>query len=493
MNKVAKAVGAFVLTAGLIIAPMSAYATETVPAVSEECVPQDAYDETIIVTPEVPKVDAIPAIPEVLEVSHFEYQRYSWTGGPLEIAPTELPPSANWQANTTNYEGAGHGTDPVNIAFQMDDPYKGNGDWFFWTKTKVIDQAYIPGVPEVPEVPAIPAVTKVVHHDAVTCEQPPVDHNECESGLSTHSTNLVNLWGNVDTRSSGHYEYVENGLHVWTTDNTSQAKVSLGQVISFPLHDTGVLGIDWTGSTPAPGLNLFINFGADGNGTLVYESVYGQDLWLTNGSSAVVKANAPVNGGGNGSQWHGTIDQWLSVYPDATVTGIAFSLGSGVLGDGVINSITVGCGVHTFDYVAQAAEPEALVEARSVVSEPDCDTHLVTTVNSTRTTGPASYDAQTNVWTRGAFLDWVQTNIETRATTAEECPEPEVTPTPTPSTEPTPIVTETPVAVEHLAATGNDATLTFGLVISGIVLALAGVFAILFPMVRPRKYGPIRK
>lgn len=200
-------------------------------------------------------------------------------------------------------------------------------------------------------------------------EEPPV-LNECVTGQSTHSTNLNNLWGNVDTRSAGHYEYVEGGLHVWTDDNSSQAKVSLGQAISFPLHDTGVLGIDWTGSTPPPGLNLFVNFGADGNGTLVYESVYGQDLWLTNGSSATVKANAPVNGGGNGSQWHGTINQWLEAYPDATVTGIAFSLGSGVLGDGVISSITVGCGTHTFDYEEEVVIEEPPVEEPPVVVPP---------------------------------------------------------------------------------------------------------------------------
>ena len=46
-----------------------------------------------------PATPAVPAVPEVLEVSHFEFQRYSWTGGPVESAPTEIPPSANWQAN----------------------------------------------------------------------------------------------------------------------------------------------------------------------------------------------------------------------------------------------------------------------------------------------------------------------------------------------------------------------------------------------------------
>ena len=186
----------------------------------------------------------------------------------------------------------------------------------------------------------------------------PVENKVCTTiANGPVSTNLNDLWANVDTRSAGHVEYVTNGLHVWTDDATSNAKVSEGIPANFPLKNTGALSLAWTGSTPPPGINLFVNFGADGNGTLVYESVYGQDLWLTNGSSAAVKAKAPVNGGGNGSQWHGTITQWLSVYPDAQVVGIAYSLGSGVKGDGVISSITAGCTSYTFDY-KQSPKPD---------------------------------------------------------------------------------------------------------------------------------------
>lgn len=95
---------------------------------TEECVPHDA-------------------IPEILEESYLAYQRYSWTGGPTDGAPTEVPPSDNWQANTTNYEGAGHGTDPIGVPIQTGPP--GNANWFFWTATKVVTQEYVPGVPAV--------------------------------------------------------------------------------------------------------------------------------------------------------------------------------------------------------------------------------------------------------------------------------------------------------------------------------------------------------
>lgn len=212
----------------------------------------------------------------------------------------------------------------------------------------------------------------VSHYQVRLIPIPRTVQNSCPGVITGDtSTNLTNLWTNVDTRSAGHYEYVEGGLRVWTDDNSSQAKVSLGRALSFPLKNTGVLNLDWTGSTPPPGINLFVNFGADGSGTLVYESVYGQDLWLTNGSSATVKANAPVIGGGNGSQWHGTIDQWLAKYPDAQVVGFAFSLGSGVLGDGVINSITVGCTTFYFDHEEQVTPVPALFDVAPTL--PTCD------------------------------------------------------------------------------------------------------------------------
>ena len=160
----------------------------------------------------------------------------------------------------------------------------------------------------------------------------------------------IDGWYNVDTRADGHYECVETGLHVWTTSATSAAKVSLGTPASFPLSQTGVLDLAWTGTSIPPGINLFVDFDGDGSvdGTLVYEAVYGQDLWLTNGSKDFVKAGAPVVGGGNGSDWHGTIPQWSGSFPNAQVKGVAFSLGSGVLGDGVIHSITAGGTVYDF-------------------------------------------------------------------------------------------------------------------------------------------------
>ena len=283
------------------------------------------------------------------------------------------------------------------------------------------------------------------------CYVPPT--NQCTAGQGDLSTNVNPTWVNVDTRANGHYAYVSGGLHVWTTDNSSQAKVSLGHAANFDLKNTGVLDLNWTGSTPPPGINLFVNFDGTHTGTLVYESVYGQDLWLTNGSSQYVKDNAPVNGGGNGSQWHGTINQWLEKFPDAKVTGIAFSLGSGVLGDGVIKSITVNCGTYTFDVVKptlslvatdqtcvpsneQGHEGSPVYTGGTLVVKPDTakvfksDDIDGTALSSLTDVAPGSYTAVLS-WQNGTETMTVQSDAVT-VSAAKDCtvlpPAPKVVP-----------------------------------------------------------------
>lgn len=565
---------------------------------AEDCTPSQAWTETITVT---------PAIDEIPEVSHYEYQRYSWTGGSTETAPEEVPPSDNWEPNTTNYEGAGHGTDPIGVAFPKN-PNKG-GDWFFWTQKKVIDQAYVPGTP---------AETQTVEHPAVTCDEPEVpvtvpnalylNHdvvcgsvtvtlrnvspwiypvtfvvdggapqygatvdnrtngkldgpqkdqsnsktftfdedsgthtvayridagseknlyvgtplnewttvevdtdcvpnvvpptNSCETGVSTHSTNLNELWFNVDTRSAGHYEYVENGLHIWTDDASSNAKVSLGQALSFPLHDTGVLGVDWTGTSPAPGLNLFVDFDGDTapDGILVYEAVYGQDLWLTGSSAQFVKDAAPVIGGGNGSQWHGTIDQWLTKFPEAHVYGIAFALGSGVLGDGVINSITIACGTHTFDFEREVPEaPAPILGVDLQVDEAVCveplngTAEIETWVRDYRI--QPIFNEQTWVWEDGTekeyTSDWYLSGVD--VVDSEECAAVVVTPDPEETQTPEPEETSDPAPVaasDTLAITGGDAGPLVWFAVAMMSLGLIGVIIGLIVQQRGRRKLP---
>ena len=99
---------------------------------------------------------------------------------------------------------------------------------------------------------------------------------------------------------------------------------------------------------------MFDADGIDGNGNdyniLVGEPVYGANWWLTNGSSADAKAADPsgANDGGNGSAYFGTLAEWKTALPNARVYAGGFSLGSGVKGDGVIDSITYGATTYRF-------------------------------------------------------------------------------------------------------------------------------------------------
>ena len=100
----------------------------------------------------------------------FDYQRYSWTGGPTTVAPSWNGPSdPNWQANKSGTDSDG---DPVGVVFQTGAPGKGN--WFYWSATERMKN-----VTEYRFQRTIPAVTHEEYkfsfdHPAVDCP-PPTD------------------------------------------------------------------------------------------------------------------------------------------------------------------------------------------------------------------------------------------------------------------------------------------------------------------------------
>lgn len=358
------------------------------------------------------------------------------------------------------------------------------------TGTKLENNVWVPTEPVV----SAPVITTRPATEQECKTTPPPPTNTCPGVISGDpSTNLNDLWQNIDTRATGHQEYVEGGLRVWTEGSTSTDKVSEGRAVSFPLKNTGVVSIDYdaTIGNVAPGVNLFVTFAAGQTGTLVFEPtyadgspLYGQDAWLTNGSSAAVKANAPVIGGGNGSQWHGTVDQWLTKYPDAQVTGIAYSAGSGVYLDGVIHSINVGCTTFYFDFAEEPVvvpeQPEETVTVTETTDK-DCDAKTVTTTTTTTTSGRTVYNEETNTW--DTIENLVVVTSSERPTTAEECPTVVVppktdNPTPTPSTTSTPV----PAADGDLAETGYEANLmpvfwsVLGVIVLGTIFLVGSFF-----------------
>lgn len=191
----------------------------------------------------------------------------------------------------------------------------------------------------------------------------------CATTTTVKTTDL-STWDFSQTRSAGHYELVQDGLKIFTdTGITGVAgspdprKVAGYTATNFALSGLGTLtvdqALDYTATSGIePGLQLVIDFNNDGSrdGLLVGESIYGDSWWLTNDSAQFVKDGAPNHSGGHGTLNHGTINEWLAVFPDARVQNIGFSLGSGVDGSGVINKISLGCTDYTFGLPPVRAE-----------------------------------------------------------------------------------------------------------------------------------------
>lgn len=174
---------------------------------------------------------------------------------------------------------------------------------------------------------------------------------------SVHTTNLSTWDTASQTRSKGHNELVDGGLRIWTEDNSSLAKAAgYYDVEDASLAQFADFSLSWTGTSPAPGGQLVVDMNNNGvpDGILVIESVYSGNQWLASRNTADLDlTNAPTVGGGGGP-YNGTFTQWLSVYPNAKVLAIGYSLGSGILGDGVISQITAGGINYTFGLPAIA-------------------------------------------------------------------------------------------------------------------------------------------
>ncbi|MFD1711047.1 hypothetical protein FVQ98_00450 [Ottowia sp. GY511] len=175
----------------------------------------------------------------------------------------------------------------------------------------------------------------------------------------------IGSWNFSETRATGHNELAPSSMHIWTGGSTTTDKAAGYYATNFPLSGMGAETIaqtasftSITGTTP-PSTQLVVDFNNDGvtDGILVGETVYGNNWWLSNGSTQFVKDGAPHTGGGNGSNWFGTSNEWLNAFPNARVRAIGYSLGSGVLGDYQINRITLGCTHYTFTSIAPQPVP----------------------------------------------------------------------------------------------------------------------------------------
>ena len=193
--------------------------------------------------------------------------------------------------------------------------------------------------------PAFSAEAQACFQDVTTTEVTWNVENRVQTAEAVPAS-FAPLYDFDDSGDTGHYEATADGLHIWTEGTTSEDQVRLLQAVDIPLADVTSAGVDFTNTSGGgvPSAQLLLDTPAIGltEGTLVAEAVYGDVVWLTAGSSDELKALAPHTGGGFGSNWWGTLAEWGAAVPDATIVAIGFSLGSGVLGDGILHSVDVG-------------------------------------------------------------------------------------------------------------------------------------------------------
>ncbi|NEK60044.1 PKD domain-containing protein [Geodermatophilus sabuli] len=183
-----------------------------------------------------------------------------------------------------------------------------------------------------------------------------------------------------ETRATGHNDITaENpeALRVWTEGATSTDKaaayytgfeVPLAAQTAQSNYAINYLGTPPPASAQQPGYQLVVDFDDNGtaDGILIGEPVYGQNWWLNTTAAQFVKDGAPHTGGGGGSDWFGTLEEWSAKFESADIVSFGYSLGSGVKGDFLIDSIKFGCNVFDFQYAKKAQANRAPVAAFAV-------------------------------------------------------------------------------------------------------------------------------
>lgn len=316
---------ALALGAGLVLVlgpSAAAWACETPP---EECVPSEAiaaYDDPDTLVSEAYDDEPILVTPasdtKVIDTEAVD-KWYSWTGGPADDHPF---PNDNWQPDNGNHNGF----DQSPGLLQRDKGESGRSD-FFWhevvaevSHVEHVDAIYAPG--EHHDAVYEPGA----HHDAVpavTCETPPPTFDP--TCTSVNDTDTI--------QGTGVIEVAGDWDEDWITVPFSGTLADIGTVLDIqatPLQYVG-LHIDTT------------------EGTIVFEEEpsYGGNLW-SNSSWDGVEA-------GLGYPAFGSIDEYIELNGDVSVTGIRLLYTSPEASSTKVSSFTIAC--TTFTFVTPTEEP----------------------------------------------------------------------------------------------------------------------------------------
>ncbi|MEO6110010.1 MAG: hypothetical protein ABIP50_03310 [Candidatus Saccharimonadales bacterium] len=193
------------------------------------------------------------------------------------------------------------------------------------------------------------------------CEPPT---NDCVAGAGETFTENNPMIEN-DMIGNASYSYENGYLKIVTLDGNAKVNLRSGNP-GFALKNVGtldILGSNVSGTVNGLGLNLYVDMDGDlsttnDRGTMVFEKVYGQDLWVpTSASNAALSAVAPSHTGGNGSANHGTINQWLTNIPNAWVMDWALNYGRIGATEWNVTKVVINCSNFTYDHYVAPPTP----------------------------------------------------------------------------------------------------------------------------------------
>ncbi len=367
----------------------------------------------------------------VAGTSTTSYQRYSWTGGRTDTAPTEIPPSSNWQANTSNYKSG----DPVDVAFQQ-----GNGEnasWFFWDST-VTTTAGTPAKTNTVTVTIDGVVVETAEFGQSFVKQYSlgdkyVAHSYSVAVVAHDDPGRSRGWTRTFTGTSKpcarpdvtvpvQLTYMTacavDSTNTWRFRNPTSTPVTLS--LSDGASHVAAPG-DTFYETPRSNTTLTATWGGPGTGVVAGSTVKASGVDEVSDACAGPKPDTKVENG----EWSvmSTDCDTREITETRTVTTTTYErVGNQWVGTPTTSSETVTRGMteaELDEYCPVELEPAALeVITEWVVSDVDCDTREVT---ETRTVTTTPYVLVDREWELGEAV--VTAEEQTRPMTAAELDE----------------------------------------------------------------------
>jgi len=202
------------------------------------------------------------------------------------------------------------------------------------------------------------------------------DYEVIITSLTKDDTDVVDMDFDTESRPAGFYAFQNGGLRVWTENNgsadnydsKSAAYIKVDMLLLDMLkyeRPKMVLDPAYAVGTTLPGFQLRVDLDGDGawDTTLVREvkldgsEVYslnaaGEQVWWGNNTIGTLPS-------GGGYPFCASLEELCHYNPDIKVVEVGYSLGSGIIGDFVINSMTYGDTKYSFEKIEFPTPPLA--------------------------------------------------------------------------------------------------------------------------------------